>query len=327
MDDGPQGDTASIIAPACETLDGDGINLRIFKSSRPPAAGCLELIGDAARLPHRGYDETDDRPWRAHCQIGSPSAWEHSGPASVRAGDGSASSSRSLESPPIAPAKVLAILISSRRAAAFVPEVHMLYGLTYSVSDGTTMVRFESQGDAEVSPVPLSKLVGAALEQGETDTVGVVLIGETAGLVGTALRRSPVAIADNGLDVFAPAQARDWLSLTSEPVHARSTALVVGVATRRATATLAPFVRPLSGSDPGELRGHFHAAVVPYRPLPRGSLELTPMVQLLFEPGRVENVLHLLDDWRPIVGAGESTFTRGVFWVVPLAPTMRMEAR
>ena len=148
--------------------------------------------------------------------------------------------------------------------------------------------------------------------------MGVVLIGETAGLVGTALRRSPVGMP-GGLDVFAHTQARDWLSLTSEPEHARSTALVVGVATRGPSPALAPFVRPLSGSGPAELRGHFHAAVVPYRPLPRGSLELAPTVQLLFEPGRVENVLHLLGDSRPIVGAGESTFTRGAFWVVPLA--------
>jgi hypothetical protein len=127
-----------------------------------------------------------------------------------------------------------------------------------------------------------------------------------------------VGIPEGGLDVFAPSQARDWLSLTSEPVHARSTALVVGVATRRPTPTLAPFVRSLSYTGQGELYGHFHAAVVPYRPLPRGALDLTPTVRLLFEPGRVENVLHLLSDSRPILGAGESSFTRGVLWVVPL---------
>ena len=41
-------------------------------------------------------------------------------------------------------------------------------------------------------------------------------------------------------------------------------------------------------------------------------------VQHLFQPGRVETVLHLLGDSRPILGAGESTFTRGAFWFVPL---------
>ena len=72
-------------------------------------------------------------------------------------------------------------------------------------------------------------------------------------------------------------------------------------------------------SGPAELQGHFHAAVVPFRPLPRGSFAMGPTVQHLFTPGRVETVLHLLDDSRPILGAGESTFTRGAFWFVPLA--------
>jgi hypothetical protein len=79
---------------------------------------------------------------------------------------------------------------------------------------------------------------------------------------------------------------------------------------------LGPFVRPLSGAS--ALQGHFHAAVVPYRPLPGGAVELTATVSHLFEPGRIETILHLLCDSRPILGAGESTFTRGVIWYVPL---------
>lgn len=194
----------------------------------------------------------------------------------------------------------------------------MLYGMAFPVNEGATMVRLESKGAPGDPAAPLSKLAEAALMHGKSETVGVVLIGETAGLVGAALRRSPVGVAED-IDIFAHTQARDWLSLTSEPEHARSTALVVGVATRGSCPALAPFVRPLSGTGPPDLKGHFHAAVVPYRPLPRGSFELAPAVQLLFEPGRVETVLHLLGDSRPIVGAGESTFNRGVFWVVPLA--------
>jgi hypothetical protein len=146
----------------------------------------------------------------------------------------------------------------------------------------------------------------------------MVLVGETDGLVGTALRRSPIDIPA-ATDPFAHPHARDWLSMTSEPEHARKTALLVGVATRAPDPALAPFVRPLSGSGPPGLQGHFHAAVVPYRPLPIGPFEMTSTVQKLFDPGRVETVLHLLGDSRPIVGAGESTFTRGAFWFVPLA--------
>jgi hypothetical protein len=112
---------------------------------------------------------------------------------------------------------------------------------------------------------------------------------------------------------------RDWLSLTPEPEHGRSTALVVGVATREPGPTLAPFVRPLAPSTAPGLLGHFHAAVVPYRPLPGGAVELAATVAHLFEPGRIETILHLLGDSRPILGAGESAFTRGAIWYVPLA--------
>jgi Ser/Thr protein kinase RdoA (MazF antagonist) len=112
---------------------------------------------------------------------------------------------------------------------------------------------------------------------------------------------------------------RDWLSFTPEPEHSRSTALVVGVATREAGPALAPFVRTLMGKSAPELQGHFHAAVVPYRPLPGGAVELAATVSHLFEPGRIETILHLLGDSRPILGAGESTFTRGAIWYVPLA--------
>ena len=82
---------------------------------------------------------------------------------------------------------------------------------------------------------------------------------------------------------------------------------------------LSPFVRPLSGASAPELQGHFHAVVVPYRPLPGGAVALTPTVTHLFEPGRIETILHLLSDSRAILGAGESLFTRGVIWYVPLA--------
>src|SRR5262249_44340252 len=105
---------------------------------------------------------------------------------------------------------------------------------------------------------------------------------------------------------------------TPEPEHGRSTALVVGVATREAGPELSPFVRPLSGASAPGLQGHFHAAVVPYRPLPGGAVELAATVSHLLEPGRIDAILHLIDDSRPILGAGESTFTRGVVWYVPL---------
>jgi anti-anti-sigma factor len=317
MDDEPPGDALKPQAHTVVELDGDAMTLRVFKKSPDSRCERLELMGDASRFPHRGYDQGDDRIWRAlpdnvaiglgalgpnfeACRSRFGEFLAAAGVAAYRPGEGSGRPD--LE----------------QATGAFVPEVHVLYGMAFPVKEGATMVRFESKGEPGGAATPLSALAQAALSQCASDTVGVVMIGETAGLVGTALRRSPIGMRE-GVNVFEQTHARDWLSLTAEPEHARSTVLVVGVATRGPGRALAPFVRPLSGAGPPELRGHFHAAVVPYRPLSRGSLPVAPTVQLLFEPCRVETVLHLLGDSRPIVGAGESTFTRGVFWVVPLA--------
>jgi hypothetical protein len=147
--------------------------------------------------------------------------------------------------------------------------------------------------------------------------VGVVLAGEIEGLVGAALRRSPVDLPA-GLDPFSHPEVKDWLSMTPEPEHSRSMALVVGVASRQAGPALSQFLRPVAESPTPGLLGHFHAAVLPYRPLPGGAIELETTVAHLIEPGRIETILHLLCDCRPITGAGESRFTRGVIWTVPL---------
>jgi hypothetical protein len=294
------------------------MTLQVFKAPSAPAVETLQLIGDPTRLSGRGYGADDDRTWRAApggaalglgslgpdfaaCRDRYGEFMAAAGVAAYRPGDGSG------------------LPDFERAAGAFIPEVHVLYGLTFSMKSAR-LVRFEAKGDPLNRSACLSALAEACLAQAQPQsrTVGIVLVGEIDGLVGTALRRSPVEIP-TGTDPFAHPHARDWLSMTSEPEHARKTALVVGVATRAASPVLAPFVRRLSESGPAGLQGHFHAVVVPYRPLPIGSFEMASTVQRLFDSGRVETVLHLLGDSRPIVGSGESTFTRGAFWFVPLA--------
>jgi anti-anti-sigma factor len=302
-----------------KTLDLTSMTLQAFTrpSDAAPAVEGIGLIGDPAKLASGGYGAADDRTWRAV-------------PGGVALGLGALgrdfAGCRDRYGEFLAAAGVAAYRPSGglcqpdyeRAAGAFIPEVHVLYGLTFSMSAPAGLVRFESKGEPLNRSATLSELADACLAQSGANTVGMVLVGETDGLVGGALRRAPVEIPA-GSDPFAHPHARDWLSMTSEPEHARNTALVAGVATREAGPALAPFVRPLSGSGPPGLLGHFHAVVVPFRPLPRGRFEMAPTVQGLFDPGRVETVLHLMGDPRPIVGAGESTFARGAFWFVPLA--------
>jgi anti-anti-sigma factor len=299
-----------------EAVEREGMTLQVFPKANGSGAEPLELFGDPARLAGPGYDAPDERTWRAV-------------PGAVALGLGALGPSfeacRERFGEFLAVAGVAAYRPSAgpgrpdfeHAAGAFVPAVRVLYALAFSV-ERSAVVRFEAKGEPGSAAVPLSRITAAALDQAGSGTAGVVIAGETDGLVGAALRRSPVGLPA-GLDPFAHPEVRDWLSLTPEPEHTRSTALVVGVATREAGAALRPFVRPLWPAITPELQGHFHAAVVPYRPLPGGAVELGATVSHLLEPGRIETILHLLCDSRPILGAGESTFTRGVIWYVPLA--------
>ena len=198
-------------------------------------------------------------------------------------------------------------------AGAFVPQLSVLYAIT---CDGSLahLARFEAR-DTQGS-VPLSEVATTALALTTISAAGIVLVAESAGLVGATLQRSPVAKRAEA-DPFAYPEIRDWLSFTPERTHSRAVALVVGVVARADDPTLSPLLRPL-GSAPWPV-GHFHAAAFSYRPLQRGYVEMQPVVSALFEGEALQGVLHLLNDDRRISGAGESAFVRGACWVSPIS--------
>jgi anti-anti-sigma factor len=306
----------SIPAAHCTVVEHHGMILQVFPKTRGGGAELLDLLGDPTRLTGSVYDASNERTWSAipgAAALGlgalGPSFEECRG----RFGEFLAAAGVAAYRPSAGPGRP----DFEHVAGAFIPAVRVLYGLSFSV-DRAAVLRFEAKGEPGSASVRLSEIALACLDQAGAGVVGIVLAGETDGLVGAALRRSPVE-CPAGTDRFAHPAVREWLSLTPEPEHSRSTALVVGVATRAASPALDPFVRSLSGAGAPAVQGHFHAAVVPYRPLPGGALDLTSTVSHLFEPGRIDTILHLLGDSRPIVGAGESTFKRGVIWYVPLA--------
>jgi hypothetical protein len=195
----------------------------------------------------------------------------------------------------------------------FVPTVQTLYGLSCRGRFGK-LLRFTPPEGAQ--RVRLSTLAEESLSLIDAPAAGIVLIAESAGLLGAALKRSPVE-KNGARDVFRHPEVREWLTFAPEQVHARSLALVVGVAVRSpadvALAELSPFVRPMTAA--GDLLGHFHAAVFSYRPVKKRSIDLGQTVATLFESEDLQAVLHLLGDFRPINGAGESEFTGGAAWV------------
>ena len=192
--------------------------------------------------------------------------------------------------------------------------------LRHGVPDGTRrrLVRFEAKGEACNRSVALSQIAEACLAQAGAAVVGMVLVGETDGLVGAALRRSPVGMAA-GLDPFAHPDVREWLSMTSEPEHSREH----GAGRRGGDPRGGPGARArssgrLSGARRRRPPGAFPRGGRPVSPAARAAASRWPRrSSSCSSPGRVETVLHLLGDSRPIVGAGESTFTAaGFVWYV-----------
>ena len=191
-----------------------------------------------------------------------------------------------------------------------VPEITVLYALA---CEGTFahLVRFEA-GPAR-GRITLAELARVALDIAGAEAVGMVMVAESAGLVGAALRRSPTADAG----AFGTPEMREWLSFTTEPAYGRSLVLAVGVAARTTPPDVAAWLRPLQ--TPDGPAGHFHAAAFSYHAFPKGLLELAPTVATLFESAVLQGVLHLLGDDREPSGVGQSEFVRGACWLGPIA--------
>jgi hypothetical protein len=190
------------------------------------------------------------------------------------------------------------------------PKVQLVSGLACE-GNFSLLKRFSSP---ESEPIPLSELAQVALEGVNTETVGVVMVAETTGLVGAWLRRSPgVVLFSMYLDVEG---IPEWLGTTPQPAHPGTTALVVGVVSRRPDPLLARHLRPVAPET--DLLGHFHAVAFSYRPVPQRTVVLRTLVTRLFARQRVRGVLHLFGDDRGAAGAGESGFRRGLCWTAPI---------
>lgn len=190
-------------------------------------------------------------------------------------------------------------------------DVQVLYGIT---CEGAfrQLVRFESRKDC--GPLPLAELARQCLKLSGAESVGMVVVAEVAGIVGAALRRSPVG--GEAVARFRHPVVGDWLSFSPERGLARTVALAAGICSAHGAGSRSPFLRPLTSA--GDLLGHFHAAVFSYRPMQRGMLQLGDAVKHVFESQTLLSVLHLLNDMRPITGAGQSEFERGACWVAGL---------
>ncbi len=191
-----------------------------------------------------------------------------------------------------------------------VPKVNVLYGLRCE-GGFTHRLQFEASSDSK--SISLAEVVRAALESSGAQTIAMVMLAESAGLVGAALRRSPAAAQGASDAPFQYPGVRNWLSFSTERLHSRSLVLISGVACASECAPLAPFLRPL-GTETWP-QGHFHAAAFSYRPLKKGDLDMNATIATLFEAESLQGVLHLLIDKREVAGQLQSEFVRGACWI------------
>ncbi len=196
-------------------------------------------------------------------------------------------------------------------AGQLAPRATLASGLTCE-GGFSQLMRFSPKPEA--GAVPLSEVATIALDAAGRRLAGLVIAGESAGLCGARLRRSP---AQGDVPVrFTVPEVRDWLSFAPERTWALTTTLIAGVVARAPKGAIAAHLRPLGG--PGDLHGHFHAAVFSYHPLPQRTVELSTLVSGLFENQKLRDVLHLVWDDRGDAGVGDSALVRGVAWVAPI---------
>jgi anti-anti-sigma factor len=204
-------------------------------------------------------------------------------------------------------------------------EVQVGYGIACHGANPnpfSSLVRFEAKGGV---PIPLTALVESCLEIANSPQIGIVMIAESAGLIGAALRRSPMAACEQSPFEFP--RVRDWLSFTAERAYANRVAFLGGIAVRGRADDFASVIRPLPKASVPPLAGHFHAAAFSYRPIQRGQIDLKASIKTLFEGQALEGILHLLTDDRAISGGGESEFVRGACWMAPISTPARQRAR
>jgi STAS domain len=201
------------------------------------------------------------------------------------------------------------------------PEVQVCYGIACDGANPqpfSSLIRFEAQKSSE--PVALSLLLESCLDLSNAQQIGVVMIAESAGLIGAALRRSPVTAASE-FNAFEFPRIRDWLSFTAERAHTKSVVLLAGIAVRGSVDVLASVIRPIPNASSSGLpiAGHFHAAAFSYRPVQRGHIDLKASIKSLFEGQALEGILHLLSDDRALSGSGQSELVRGACWIAPIS--------
>jgi len=189
------------------------------------------------------------------------------------------------------------------------PELKVLYSIGFK-GEHSSCIRFETP--FEKRRIGISDILGVALDASKAQTLGIVMVAESAGLVGASMKSPP--LSDGLDDFFRHPEIRSRLDFSPERIFDRSMALVCGVVSTREDTKFGDFLRPIGASSGKKIYGHLHAAVFSFHALPKSEIDLKETVQDLFEDRKLMGLIHLICDNREISGAGESLFAGGVIW-------------
>jgi anti-anti-sigma factor len=282
-------------------------SVRLVGLQRPDAPVTGELIGSPTKAAVGSGAGHSRRPLPQQSFALGLGALADDAPLCRRAGEFAALDGAVFHRPP-SPHAVVDFVVPT---GDLIAEADILTGIVWQGMP-SGHAGFEAATDEPA--VRVDDLAVGLLHQTEAEAIAVVVIGEVYGLIGAELIR-PLAeetATDSPWAGRRETTAR-WLSFSREGVHARQTAIVIGVWCRR-DGNLADSVRPIAGHDAS---GHAHAVVFPYRPLRRGAADLAAIVTDLSGSEPLA-VMHLITDPQPILGSGCSELVRGCVWFAPL---------
>jgi len=192
------------------------------------------------------------------------------------------------------------------RTGSLVPEIKMLYGITF---EGDIDLEFRFSSDIPDKSLLFSQLLSAAFDISGFDQLFMVMLAETEGMVGMSLQRSPVTEDQKTPSIFAFPGIRDHVIFTTEPAFKNMMSITVGVAIKNQHNPLSGFTRPMLPES--NILQHFHSAIFSYHPVKKKEIDLDETIMSLFDQDKILSVIHLMNDSRALNGIGESEFKSG----------------
>lgn len=197
-------------------------------------------------------------------------------------------------------------------SGSYLPRVNALNAIICRGEPGY-MCRFETErGNGNIT---VSEIIDTSFKLTGADELGLAIVGETAGLVGANLIRSPVLVnPEEG--IFSFPEIQDCISFTSEKSFNGALIACFGIASRLGeNSSLRGYMRNYGNEN---TFAHIHSSIFSYHPLMKGKLDLKEVIYSLYEKQSLISVVHLLRDDRKIIGVGDTELVRGALWISPL---------